>query len=133
MLMSKNKKMATFGLILALVGAITAAIGGFIYNKYSGKSRKEDHLEVIASQKNIETKVDSTKELINSKIDETKAEIQKAQKNQSKESKKILKEVESKNQIVNNAPNQGVQINEVKGNVFWMASLCCLVEKYKLM
>ena len=58
--MPKNKKMANIGLLIALVGAIMVAVGGYLYNKFSGKARVDNHNEVIGNQKDIKGKIDSS-------------------------------------------------------------------------
>ena len=60
--MTKTKKMANLGLYLALFGAVLVAVGGFFYNKYSGKSRTENHNEVIKKQEELGGKIDSSTE-----------------------------------------------------------------------
>ncbi len=67
--MSKNKKMVNLGLILMLFGGILVAVGGFIYNKYSGKSRNENHEQIVNKQNELDSKIDSSTNLISSKVD----------------------------------------------------------------
>lgn len=116
--MSKNKKMANFGLYLALFGTLTAAVGGFIYNKYSGKSRSDNHSEIIKKQEEIGGKIDSNKKDIIDVLDKKLKTPEKLDDSSPKKKKKenlLPKEDEKKveypkNQIVNNAPNQGTQV-----------------------
>jgi len=105
-----------------LIGAIIAAVGGFIYNKHSGKSRAENHKEVIKGQEDLSGKIDSSSNKI---INEIKKDIKPAASQDALENEKKAKRdsisnsqvSQAKNQIINNAPNQGVQINENHGTV----------------
>lgn len=76
-----NKKMANFGLLLVLIGGIVVAIGGYIWNKFSSKSNRERHLEIMARgdsiNKNVTNGVDEIKKqmTVNEHILITPAEI----------------------------------------------------------
>jgi len=100
--MTKNKKMASLGLLIALISAFGVAIGGYMYNKYSGKSRAEDHKELIKGQQELGVKVDSNKKEI---IEEVIKRNEKPLDSNENKIKKITmkKDPEIKNEI--NAPN----------------------------
>ena len=91
-----------------------------LVNYYKDKSSAEKHSEVVSKQNEIGDKIDSSRDAIITKIDKKSEAIErdmaddKKQGNQEKmQPEKSKKEsLAIKNQIINNAPNKGIQINE---------------------
>jgi len=97
--MTKNKTMASLGLIIALIGGLMLPVGVYMFNKYSGKARSEDHKELINGQQGLGDKVDSSKMEI---IEEVKKKNEEARYSQDQGTKKsiVKQEPESKNEII---------------------------------
>jgi ElaB/YqjD/DUF883 family membrane-anchored ribosome-binding protein len=110
----KNKKMATLGLYMIFIGGIISITGGFIYNNYKDISSSEKHSEVIKKQNELGGKLDTASTNILNKLEESSKAISKHSDNK-KEKKEV--QINTKNQIINNTPNQGIQINENKGTI----------------
>ena len=107
--------MANFGLILMLIGGILVAVGGFVYNKYSGKSRNENHEQIVNKQNELGNKIDSTKNEISNKIDSVEKKKGKAVKGSSqRESLDLFKSGRSIEEI---AGERGLAISTVQGHL----------------
>ena len=85
-----NKKMANIGLIMVLVGAIIVALGGFIWNKYSGKVNNEKHLQLLDQGNSIKDNVKEAKDQTSKGINELKEHITTEVKRQVVKSEIIL-------------------------------------------
>lgn len=125
--MAKSKKMATLGLVMILIGGLIGVVGAFIYNYHKDKSGGDKHNELIKGQQQLENIIDSGKKDIIDKIgkvaylkDSTK-EVDENTKlkdvRKITQQKKDTSMPQTTNQIINNAPNQGVQVNENNGTI----------------
>lgn len=122
--------MAILGLVMIFLGGIIGISGGFLYNYYKDKSGAEKHTEIISKQNELGGKIDNTQRAIIEKLDTPPAlnnenvltKEKKVTQERRLPSKNNEEKAQTKNQIINNAPNQGVQINENNGTVIIPAS-----------
>jgi len=106
--------MANLGLILTLVGLFLAAVGGFIYNKYSSKANSERHVESLKKVDSLKEKINEVKEVSKNQADSIIHRIENSQKKIKK-----MKNAEKGNQEikVENSPNTIVQVNKNGNNI----------------
>lgn len=129
--LSTGEKTAKINGKYLIIGAIITVIGGGIFTFYKNtKSDKNSSTNLSANEQNVDTgsinnfnagrdvKIENNTYNDIRQEDSLKVQIKKEVQNldNTKQKNDNLK-IYSKNQIVNNAPNQGVQINENKGTV----------------
>jgi hypothetical protein len=110
----KYKKMANLGLILTLVGLFLAAIGGYMWNKYSSKANVESHIEYMKNVDSLKDKLNNTTVVSKNHADLIIHKIENSQN--------IIKKMSDKEKTkpdikVENSPNTIIQVNKNGDNV----------------